>query len=212
MEHQAQKGLGMSWLTGRPETTATAGTAGTVSGVLDVADVSAAGRGATFVVTLRKRIVPSGQAKDPINEGLNEGLKEAIKSTPGIKKPRLVKAVGKSRATVERALADLVAAHVVEHRGSKKAGGYYAFESAESRAVLMDSEAINEGLNEAINEVIKEAIKSTPGIKKPRLVKAVGKSRATVERALADLVAAHVVEHRGSKKTGGYYLVEEVRR
>ena len=111
----------MSWLTGRPETTATAGT---VSGVLDVADVSAAGRGATFVVTLRKRIVPSGQTNDPINEG----IKEAIKSTPGIKKPRLVKAVGKSRATVERALADLVAAHVVEHRGSKKTGGYYLVE------------------------------------------------------------------------------------
>ena len=100
----------------------------------------------------------------------------------------------------------------VMHEEPKKAGGYYAFESAESRAVLMDSEAINEGLNEAINEVIKEAIKSTPGIQKPRLVKAVGKSRATVERALADLIAVHVVEHRGSKKTGGYYLVEEVRR
>ena len=86
--------------------------------------------GATFVVTLRKRIVPSGQTNDPINEGINEVIKEAIKSTPGIKTPRLVKAVGKSRATVERALADLVAAHVVEHRGSKKTGGYYLVEEA----------------------------------------------------------------------------------
>ena len=161
--------------------------------------------GATFIVTLRKRIVSSVQPSEAINEGINEVIKEAIKSTPGIKKPRLVKVVGKSRATVERAIADLVAAHVVEYRGSKKAGGYYAVESGESKAVLMDSEAINEG----INEVIKEAIKSNPGIKKPFLVKTVGKSRATVERALADLVAAHVVEHRGSKKTGGYYLVAE---
>ena len=161
--------------------------------------------GATFIVTLRKRIVSSVQPSEAINEGINEVIKEAIKSTPGIKKPRLVKVVGKSRATVERAIADLVAAHVVEYRGSKKAGGYYAVESGESKAVLMDSEAINEGINEAI----KEAIKSNPGIKKPRLVKVVGKSRATVERALADLVAAHVVEHRGSKKTGGYYLVAE---
>lgn len=161
--------------------------------------------GATFIVTLRKRIVSSVQPSEAINEGINEVIKEAIKSTPGIKKPRLVKVVGKSRATVERAIADLVAAHVVEYRGSKKAGGYYAVESGESKAVLMDSEAINEG----INEVIKEAIKSNPGIKNPFLVKTVGKSRATVERALADLVAAHVVEHRGSKKTGGYYLVAE---
>ena len=161
--------------------------------------------GATFIVTLRKRIVSSVQPSEAINEGINEVIKEAIKSTPGIKKPRLVKVVGKSRATVERAIADLVAAHVVEYRGSKKAGGYYAVESGESKAVLLDSETINEG----INEVIKEAIKSNPGIKKHILVKAVGKSRATVERALADLVAAHVVEHRGSKKTGGYYLVTE---
>ena len=160
--------------------------------------------GATFIVTLRKRIAPSGQAGETINEGLNEAIKEAIKSTPGMKKPCLVKVVGKSRSTIERALADLVAAQIVEHRGSKKSGGYYVVESAGGKAGLMDSGGINEGLNEAI----KEAIKSAPGIKKPRLVKVVGKSRATVERTLANLVAAHIVEYRGSKKTGGYYLVE----
>lgn len=81
--------------------------------------------GATFIVTLRKRIAPSVQAGEVINEGITEVIKEAIKSNPGIKKPILVKAVGKSRATVERALADLGAAHVTEHHGSKKTGGYY---------------------------------------------------------------------------------------
>ena len=30
-------------------------------------------------------------------------------------------------------------------------------------------------------------------------------SRATVKRAVATLVAAGKIEHRGSKKTGGYY-------
>ena len=35
---------------------------------------------------------------------------------------------------------------------------------------------------------------------------ALGKSAATVERAVATLVKAGRVEHRGSKKTGGYYL------
>ena len=43
------------------------------------------------------------------------------------------------------------------------------------------------------------------------LVLRVGKSKATVERALAALIAAGKVEHRGSKKTGGYYLVGEAR-
>ena len=63
---------------------------------------------------------------------------------------------------------------------------------------------------EAINEAINEAIKTHPGINRPRLLKIVGKSRATVERALAALVKSGLVEHRGSKKTGGYFSCEKV--
>ena len=72
------------------------------------------------------------------------------------------------------------------------------------------SEVISKGKTgtpEAINEVIKEAIKNEPGINKPRLVRLVRKSRATVERAIVALVAAGKIEHRGSKKTGGYYAI-----
>ena len=54
---------------------------------------------------------------------------------------------------------------------------------------------------------INEVIKNTPGINKPRLIKVVGKSRATVERAIATLIASGKIEHRGSKKTGGYFEV-----
>ena len=63
------------------------------------------------------------------------------------------------------------------------------------------------GMAEAINEVINEAIRNEPGVNKPRLVRLVGKSRATVERAIVALVAAGKIEHRGSKKTGGYYAI-----
>ena len=63
------------------------------------------------------------------------------------------------------------------------------------------------GTAEAINEVINEAIMNEPGINKPRLVLLVRKSRATVERAIVALVAAGKIEHRGSKKTGGYYAI-----
>ena len=63
------------------------------------------------------------------------------------------------------------------------------------------------GMAEAINEVINEAIRNEPGINKPRLVRLVGKSRATIERAIVTLVAAGKIEHRGSKKTGGYYAI-----
>ena len=34
-------------------------------------------------------------------------------------------------------------------------------------------------------------------------------STSTIERAIAALVKAGKIEHRGSKKTGGYYLVEK---
>ena len=64
---------------------------------------------------------------------------------------------------------------------------------------------------EAINEAINEAIKTHPGINRPRLLKIVGKSRATVERALAALVKSGLVEHRGSKKTGGYFSCEKAK-
>ena len=59
--------------------------------------------------------------------------------------------------------------------------------------------------HEAINEAINEAIKHEPGINKPRLSELLGKSKATIERAIANLIADGRIEHRGSKKTSGYY-------
>ena len=66
---------------------------------------------------------------------------------------------------------------------------------------------VAEAINEVITEAINEAIKRLPGINKPKLVAQIGKSKATVERALAALVASGRIEHRGSNKTGGYYAV-----
>jgi predicted HTH transcriptional regulator len=54
---------------------------------------------------------------------------------------------------------------------------------------------------------INESIKSSPGISLVGIAEKVGKSRATVARAVASLKKAGRIEHRGSKKTGGYYLV-----
>ena len=65
---------------------------------------------------------------------------------------------------------------------------------------------ITEAINDAISEAIKEAIKRSPGINKPKLVKILGKSKATVERAISGLISSFRIEHRGSKKTGGYFL------
>jgi len=71
---------------------------------------------------------------------------------------------------------------------------------------------VNEVISEAINEVIFDAIRRAPGINKPKIILLAGKSRATVERAIAKLIAEERVIHRGSKKTGGYYVVKEETR
>ena len=81
-------------------------------------------------------------------------------------------------------------------------------ESSENKCEAISgpiSGPINDAINDAISEAINEAIKRTPGINKPKLVKLLGKSKATVERAISELIASSRIEHRGSKKTGGYY-------
>ena len=66
-------------------------------------------------------------------------------------------------------------------------------------------ETINDAISDAISDAINDAIKSRPGVKKVELVKIIGKSKPTIERAIAQLKQDGVIEYRGSKKTGGYY-------
>ena len=65
----------------------------------------------------------------------------------------------------------------------------------------------NEGLNEGIKFDVFRLILEKPGCRVPFLTKALSVSRATVERAVAALIIIGKIEHRGSKKTGGYYVV-----
>ena len=64
-----------------------------------------------------------------------------------------------------------------------------------------------EGINEGINDWLLKLIVRHPGVRLPYLKSVVGASTATIERALATLVKTGKIEHRGSKKTGGYFLV-----
>ena len=82
---------------------------------------------------------------------------------------------------------------------------------------------INETLNERVNvlssgvrtikrtikEDLLEVISRTPGVAGPALIAATGKGRTNVMEALAALRHSGKIEHRGSKKTGGYYIKEE---
>ena len=78
--------------------------------------------GTWFRVVLRKI---SGNSQMKINGGINGGIKRAVADNPGIGVAQLSKIVGVSVRTVQRAVADLKCQGVIEHRGSKKTGGYY---------------------------------------------------------------------------------------
>ena len=73
-------------------------------------------------------------------------------------------------------------------------------------------ETINETIycdSETINETIKSLIARNPGIAGTAIVSAIDKSRASIMRAIAQLKKDGLIEYRGSKKTGGYYAIEE---
>ena len=59
-----------------------------------------------------------------------------------------------------------------------------------------------------IKEELIEAIRNASGISRPQLMVVVGKGRTSVTEALASLQKDGLIEHRGSRKTGGYYVKE----
>jgi len=54
-----------------------------------------------------------------------------------------------------------------------------------------------------------QVVSTIPGVNRERLALKVVRSVETVKRAVAAPVAAGEIEHRGSKKTGGYYAKSE---
>lgn len=69
-----------------------------------------------------------------------------------------------------------------------------------------------EGINEGINLRVFHLVEKHPGKGVPFLKAALTVSRQTVERAIAALVRAGRIEHRGSRKTGGYYCLQDNER
>ena len=70
--------------------------------------------------------VPAGEPIDGINDGINDAVERLVRLHPGRGVPFFLASVKASRATVERAVRALVRAGRIEHRGSRKTGGYFA--------------------------------------------------------------------------------------
>ena len=123
-----------------------------------------------------------------------------------------------SKPTATRDLAELAKTGAILAEGNGAQTRYRLAFDLDSREPI---EPINEPLNEPLNEPKDEGrnegrkrdvhalFRKSPGTRFPFIVGALGVSRATVKRALAALIAAGKIEHRGSKKTGGYFCLEE---
>lgn len=109
-----------------------------------------------------------------------------------------------SKATATRDLADLAATGAICAVGS---GGQVRYRVSLDMEIPVYEPPIDP-INDPINRSVYERILANPGINRERLALKVGRSVATVKRAVSVLVAAGKVEHRGSKKTGGYWTTE----
>ena len=62
------------------------------------------------------------------------------------------------------------------------------------------------GLNSGQQAVL-DCIKAHPGLKVPGISDETGIPAKSIERHISALIARNLIEHRGSKKTGGYYAL-----
>ena len=69
--------------------------------------------------------------------------------------------------------------------------------------------ALNDPLNDPLKAEVLRLIGACPGVNRTRLALKTGRNVEAVKRAIAALVAMKRIERRGSKKTGGYYIVTE---
>ena len=74
------------------------------------------------------------------------------------------------------------------------------------------NEPQNEPLNEPLNQLsvpvkaVYDAVKANPGIRRAGIVAHTGLNLPAVKRAITILLSKELIEHRGSDKTGGYYV------
>ena len=116
-------------------------------------------------------------------DGINVGLSAA----------KWVRMAKVAKRTAERDLADLAAV-----------GAVVAINGGPQTRYQLNI-ALADGAIEPLNAKLLRIVGTHPGTNLQYLTSAVTVSRATVKRAVAALVAAGKIEHRGSKKTGGYY-------
>ena len=74
----------------------------------------------------KKRVdIPSDNPSEPLNKG-QQAVLDCIKAHPGLKVPGISDETGIPAKSIERHIKVLIESKLIEHRGSKKTGGYHA--------------------------------------------------------------------------------------
>lgn len=88
------------------------------------------------------------------------------------------------------------------------------FVSIVFRRAINEDDSVNYNPNDRVNDSLSDSVKNTyltikanPGIQRKRISELTGKSIPTIDRHIALLAKASLIEHRDSDKTGGYYPV-----
>ena len=74
------------------------------------------------------------------------------------------------------------------------------------------NDSVNDSRNDRLSDSVNETyltIKANPGIQRKHISELTGKSVPTVDRHIALLAKASLIEHRDSDKTGGYYPIDK---
>ena len=67
----------------------------------------------------------------------------------------------------------------------------------------------NDSTYDPLSNLVLKIINENPRISLAKLIKLTGKSRATITRVTSLLQKMDLIEHRGSNKKGGYYIIED---
>ena len=80
------------------------------------------GQVARFMEYAARRLEEAGRA---LNRG-QQAVLDCIKANPGLRVPMISEGTNIPSKSIERHISALIARNLIEHRGSKKTGGYYA--------------------------------------------------------------------------------------
>ena len=152
---------------------------------------------------------PEKRQTEPPNEPQNEPLIEPLKSVlevicrnPYLSKEQIAAEIGKSRATVTRALSKLQNARMIKRVGADK-NGYWEIKKYGQTETI--TEPLNAPQSEPLNKPLKsvlEVVRRNPYLSKEQIAAEIGKSRATVTRALSKLQNAGIIKRVGADKNG----------